>query len=394
LASRNYAAEASALVLQYLIEIFVLLIIMVRKTSQMSYSVSFLLGLLLLASSFLFPARHLANAHTFSTSESAQFLSLVDQIRAETSLVIMNLESGNVTLAQAHAQKAATLPDNFTISEIRERNNRIADSLVTGLEQIEENVTSLASESQKQVPEDRIQSINQSVTSLNDVLAEAVTVRVESEQQNNATTWAMVLADLTNVVLSNYGNATGASFDLTNMSNLPGMEGMEMDHASNMTTMNGEHIQMSSNSSDNNTMIITANATSSISNMTTTIVNTAAYQSAQYLANNTILQLFNDMLKPLTISANETSIDDNNASAVAQQGQDNLTSDNNNNMTSNIARLESDLLQLMDDINGKVTPHELMTTVHLGIHPLLIQLYGLTIEHEGGEESHADHVGG
>jgi len=30
--------------------------------------------------------------------------------------------------------------------------------------------------------------------SLNDTLAEAVTVRVESDQQNNATMWALVLA--------------------------------------------------------------------------------------------------------------------------------------------------------------------------------------------------------
>jgi hypothetical protein len=360
-----------------------------RKISLMPYGVRFLLALLVLAGSFIFPVDHVAFAHTFSISESAQFLSLADQIRAETALVTMNLENNNATLAQAHAEKASSLLDNDTLSEIRERNNRIADSLETGLEQLEGNVTSLALESQGQIPQDRIQSINQAVVSLNDILAEAITVRVESEQQNNATTWAMVLADLTNVVLSNYGNATGAPFDLTNMSNLQGMEGMEMDHVSNMTTMNGDHMQISSNSSDNNTMIITANATSSMSNMTTTIVDEAAYQSAQYLANNTILQLFNDMLKPLTISANETSTDNNNATAMAQQGQENVTSDNN--MTSNIEELEVMLLQLRDDINGKVTPNEVMTTVHLGIHPLLIELYGLTIEHEGGgDESHVE----
>lgn len=362
-----------------------------RKISFMPYGMRFLLALLVLAGSFLLSASHLAYAHTFSTSESAQFLSLVDQIRAETGLITMNLENDNATIAQVHAEKAASLLNNSTLSEIRERNARIADSLETGLAQLEENVTSLAAAPQgQQIPQDRIQSINQAVVSLNDILAEAITVRVESEQQNNATTWAMVLADLTNVVLSNYGNATGAPFDLTNMSNLQGMEGMEMDHVSNMTTMNGDHMQISSNSSDNNTMIITANATSSMSNMTTTIVDEAAYQSAQYLANNTILQLFNDMLKPLTISANETSTDNNNATAMAQQGQENVTSDNN--MTSNIEELEVMLLQLRDDINGKVTPNEVMTTVHLGIHPLLIELYGLTIEHEGGggDESHVE----
>jgi exonuclease VII large subunit len=277
-------------------------------------------------------------------------------------LITMNLKNNNnLTLAQAHAEKASSLLNNSTLDEIREVNNRIADSLETGLEQLEGNITTLASASQGQIPQDRIQSINQTVVSLNDTLAEAITVRVESEQQNNATTWAMALADLVNVVLSNYGNATGAPFDLTNMSNLAGMEGM----------------QMSDNSSINNTMTMTANATSSVSNMTATIVNVEAYQSAQYLANNTTLRLFNDVLKPLTISANETSSDNNNATAMAQQGQNNVTPDNNT--TSNIDSLEANLLQLKDDVNGRVTPAEIMTTVHLGIHPILMQLYGLTM---------------
>ena len=107
----------------------------------------------------------------------------------------MNLENSNVTLAQAYAQKAAALPDNIIISEIMERNNRIADSLVTGLRNLEANVTSLTSDSQEQIPQEgTIQEINDSVMSLNDTLAEAVTVRVESDQQNNATMWALVLA--------------------------------------------------------------------------------------------------------------------------------------------------------------------------------------------------------
>jgi hypothetical protein len=310
---------------------------MSRKISLMPYGVRFLLALFVLVGSLIFPAGHLAYAHTFSTSESAHFLSLVDQIGAETRLVTMNLENNNATLAQAHAEKASSLLDNSTIREIRERNTRIAVALDTGLTQLEENVTSLASASQGQIPQDKIQSVNQAVVSLNDSLAEAITVRVEPEQQNNATTWAMVLADLVNVVLSNYGNATGASFDLTNMSNL----------------------QMSGNSSNNNsnTTAMTANATSSMINMTTTIVDEAAYQSAQYLANNTILQLFNDTLKPISLSANETS---------------------------NVDKLEASLLQLKDDINGKATPYEVMITTHTKIHPLLMQIYGLTIDHQEG----------
>jgi hypothetical protein len=362
-----------------------------QKISFMSYyHMRLLVVVFVLAGScFVFPASHLAFAHTFSISESADFLSLVDQIRAETGLVNMNLENNNnnLTLAQAHAAKASSLLDNNTLGEIREKNNRIADSLESGLKQLEGNVTSLASTSQgqQQISEDRIQSINQAVMSLNDTLAEAVTVRVESEQQNNATTWAMALADLVNVVLSNYGNATGAPFDLTNMA---GMEGMEMDRSGNMTMMNDDQMQMSGNrSSSNNTMTMTADAaattTSSMSNMTATVVDESAYQSAQYLANNTTLRLFNDVLKPLTISADATSTsnNNNNASMMTQEEQGGSTTvNNNNNMTSNIDKLEAGLLQLRDNINGKATPNEVMITAHVNIHPLIMQIYGLTTE--------------
>jgi hypothetical protein len=357
------------------------MIVRIRNIPVMLYSARFLLMSLVLAGSVIFPASHLVYAHTFSTSESAEFLSLVDQIRAETGLITMNLGNNNATLAQVHAEKASSLLDNNTLGEIRERNNRIADSLETGLEQLKGNVTSLASASQGQIPQDGIQSVSQTVMSLNDTMAEAITVRVESEQQNNATTWATVLADLVNVVLSDYGNATGASFDLTDMSNMVGMGGVETDHANNMTIMSSDQdMQMSSNNSDANMMTRGANATSSVSNMTATIVDAAAYQSAQYLANNTLLQLFNDRLKPLTTSSNETSPDNNNATTTNQEGQDSSTTPDGN-MTSNIDRLEAGLQQLKDDINGKATPNEVMVTAHLNINPLLIIIYGLTEEH-------------
>jgi hypothetical protein len=369
----------------------------VRKNFHMRHGVIFFLAMLALASSFLFPATNLAYAHTFSTSESAEFLSLVHQIRAETALVTLNLQSNNVTLAQAHAQKAATLPDNLTITEIRERNNRIADSLVAGLEQLEQNVTSLAAEPQEPISQDRIEIINQSVASLNDVLAEGVTVRVESDQQNNATMWASVLADLVNVVLSDYGNATGASFDLTEMANLAGMGGMEMDQGNNVTMMmtTDETMQMSgnNNSSVDNTTTMGTNFNSSTSNMTTTIVDEAAYQSAQYLANNTLLQLFSDTLKPLTISTKETTADsDTNITAMTQEEQE--SSPPTNNVTSNIDELEAGLMQLRDAINGKANTYEVMIAAHVKVHPLLMQIYGLTIENQEGEEEHTDHIEG
>ncbi len=337
---------------------------------------------------------NLAYGHTFTTSESAHFLSLVDQIRAETALVTMNLDNNNATLAQTHAEKAARILNNSPINnstvldEISERNVRIGDGLETGLAHIEENVTLLATEQQaQQLPQDRIKTINQEVVSLNDLLSEAISVRVESEHQKNATTWATILADLTNVVLSHYGNATGVPFDLVNMSNLPSME---MDHVDNMTmtmTMSdSQHMQMTENIvDDNNSAMITmmSNSTSPEGNTNTTIivVDKAAYQSAQYVSNTTMLELFYEILEPLTITTvNETSTGNNATTTVMmEEGQGGVASDNNN-VKSSIDELEVKLLQLRDEINDKATPHDVMITAHLGIHPLLIQIYELTVE--------------
>jgi hypothetical protein len=368
-----------------------------KKVPFMPYYMRFVLVMFILAGSLVFSTSHLAYAHTFSTSESADFLSLVEQIRAETALVSMNLENNNVTLAQTHAEKASSLLNNSTLDEIWEVNTRIADSLETGLEQLEGNVTSLASTPQGQTPQDRIQSVNETVMTLDDLLAEAVTVRIESDQQNNATTWALVVADLVNTVLGDYGNATG-SFDLTNMSNMAGMEGgmegMQMESSDNMTTImsSGEEgqLQMSGSSMGNDTtmtMQTNSSSASSTSNMTTTtnIVDHAAYQSAQYISNNTILQLFTETLKPLTLSANETSSSEagnattsTDSTAVMSPEEQSQTS-TGNLTSSNIDELEARLMLLRDNVANKATPMEVMTTAHLQIHPLLMQMYGLTM---------------
>ena len=360
-----------------------------KKVPFMPYYTRFVLVMFILAGSLVFSTSHLAYAHTFSSSESADFLSLVEQVRAETALVSMNLENNNVTLAQTHAEKASSLLNDSTLDEIWEVNTRIADSLETGLEQLEGNVTSLASTPQGQTPPDRIQSVNETVTTLNDLLAEAVTVRIESDQQNNATTWALVVADLVNTVLSDYGNATGSSFDLTNMSNMVGMEGAEMGLANNNVTamaMGDQQLEISANSTDDNMAMEANSTTSSMSNMTTTnIVDEAAYQSAQYISNNTILQLFTQTLKPLTLSANETSSSEtdnattstDNTAVMSQREQPQIST--GNLTSSNIDELEARLMLLRVNIANKATPMEVMATAHLQIHPLLMQMYGLTM---------------
>ena len=351
-----------------------------------------------------FSQHQIAYAHTFSTSESAQFLSLVEQIKAEAALINTNLQNNEVRLAQDHAQKAAAnLLNNLNLSQIRERNNRIADILETTLIQLKYNVTSLttgaaAASSQNQIPRDKIASINQTVQSLNDVLGEATTVMVESPQRNNATTWAIALSDLTNTILSNYGDATGSAIDLTDMSNMAGMvgggNGMAMtlnDSAANIASAmnNSSNMKMSSISRSNMTtmtMITTEanNTTTSMTDTSATIVDAAAYQSAQYLANNTTLQLFNDRLKPLTTSTANGSSSNNNVSTAMSQGAHHnmITGDGGNDsadVTSKLNELETGLMQLGKDINNKASASEVMSIAHTRIHPVLMQLYGLTV---------------
>jgi hypothetical protein len=91
-------------------------------------------------------------------------------------LVTLNLENNNATLAREHAERAANILSNSTLDEVRERNNRVADTLESSLLQLKDSVTPSSNVTQQeQIPQDRIQSISQTVQSLNDTLSEAVT---------------------------------------------------------------------------------------------------------------------------------------------------------------------------------------------------------------------------
>jgi hypothetical protein len=65
----------------------------------------------------------------------------------------VNLQNNNVTLAQSHAEKVPDLLTNSTLDEIWEVNTRIASGLESDLEELERNITSLASSTpQGQLP--------------------------------------------------------------------------------------------------------------------------------------------------------------------------------------------------------------------------------------------------
>jgi len=60
-------------------------------------------------------------------------------------------------------------------------------------------------------------------------------------------------------------------------------------------------------------------------------------------------------------------------------------------LTDSIDELEAHLMLLRDNIANKATPMEVMTTAHVQVHPLLMQMYGLTIVTSQEGEGHSEH---
>jgi hypothetical protein len=275
----------------------------------------------------------LVYAHSFSGSESASFLSLVHKIRVESGLVLDNV--GNATLARQHAENAAKVIDNQTIDEISERNNRIADDLSSLLQDLQ---TAAAS-----TPIDAA-SINDIVSNLDATLGEAVSVRIDQEQLNNSTTQAIVLADVIDEVLRNYGSALEVGFDMTNMSL---MDEMVQDNNSGSGDSGGMEGGGSTQTEGNTS--------------TSTVVNMSAYQSAQAFANKS-LEIFQNDLKPLSPPPSATAGDNNSS-----------------NLTAAISQIEGSLVKLQQAINNKASPEEIIMIVHAEIHPNIQIAYKLQL---------------
>ena len=197
---------------------------MVSKLSRLSLAST--LFAMLLASSFSLSS---VRAHTFSPNESASFLSLVDQIKSAL-LTIKDDASSNITLANDQGQYARKLlTDNMT-TELKERNQRIGTELIRMLDSLQ-NISP--------------QNINTNLTNLSDLLAEAVTVRVEKDQLKNVTVQALAVANDVNKILDEYTTALKVdnvssvmNMDMNNMNMNTNMD-MNMSK-NNMSSMNME----------------------------------------------------------------------------------------------------------------------------------------------------------
>jgi hypothetical protein len=215
-------------------------------------------------------------AHNFIVTDDSALLTLIEQIKAETELVnAYSLTSNNSSIIE-HAKNAA----NFTNA----LNDKLRQSTVTDITQIYTNGL------------------------------------------YNSTTLALVVANLVDEILRNYGSAYGITYDLTNMSNMA--------------------MPMMLNGNDNSSL----GHSSMLEKNNAVPVNMYNYQTAQVLS-SVVNRLFNDKLSAQA-SVNEKAKIDN---------------------------LEQSIKDLKYAIDNKVRAEDLMEIAHMKIHPMLQSAYDLKL---------------
>ena len=218
---------------------------------------------------------HPVYAHNFSITDDSTISTIIEQIKTETQLVNEYFLSRNSISAIEHAKNAANL------------SNALNDKLQV-----------------------RIADITQAYTN----------------GLYNSTTLALVVANLVDEILRNYGSAYGITYDLTNMSNMV--------------------MAMMLNNSDSS-----SSGHSSISEKNNAVlVNIYNYQTAQVLS-NVVSRLFNDKLSAQAPVNEKVTID-------------------------NLKQSTKDLKYAIDN---KVQAEALMEIVHMKIHPTLQSSYDLKL---------------
>ena len=245
-------------------------------------------------------------AHTFSPNESASFLSLVDQIKSALSPIESDV-STNLTLAKEQGQYARMLVTNDTTKELKERNERLSTKLLRMLDSVQ-NITT--------------QNVDTNLANLDDVLAEAVTVRINQDHLENATIQALAFANDINKILDEYTTA------------------FMKDGAANASDMNMSSMNMNQNHSMDN---MKSNSSSEQD-----IKNLAAYQRASALI-NIATDRFNAELKEKS------------------------------NATSAIDEVVKGLEQLKISVQSKSPTSSVMSIVHGEIHPNLQTAFNLQL---------------
>jgi hypothetical protein len=142
-------------------------------------------------------ASQAAFAHNFTEDESATFLVKVDAIKVHMTLVGRNL--GDAEAAVAHVEHAAMQLDEQTLAELAERNERLAADIPAAFDELSSMIQSGATK-----PE-----VAQQIRSISDLLAEAVSARIDAESLSDPAVRALVVAGLVDNALQSYEAAHG-----------------------------------------------------------------------------------------------------------------------------------------------------------------------------------------
>lgn len=301
--------------------------------------------MLVLVALLLFGSNHQIYGHNFAGDESATFLALMDQIQTEMDLINTNLVANNQPLAKEHLNNIDELYTKNIKKEIAERNERIANEITSVI-----NETNIAIEKNNR-------DISSSVENFNDIIGEAISIRIDSEALTNATIHALHFANLINSIDLTYADALG-----TKPMN---MSGMNMNDDDDNSMSHGNNTNNSSNSNNNNTMsdmkmnqgvssmASMSNDTNNNSNATEngTVTNIASYQTAKELTNKAI-ELFNSTIKQ------------------------NIPS----NATENANAIESSLQQLKDMIESKAPYDKVMGIIHGIIQTNTLEIFNLPLK--------------
>ncbi|MGI0026279.1 MAG: hypothetical protein ACREAD_00365 [Nitrosopumilaceae archaeon] len=249
---------------------------------------------------------HPAYAHNFGGDESASFLAKVTEIKTE-----MNLLSKHVSDSDAIDYYSDAIGEYWNANDTKEMGER--NALLQ--KEIPDTINSTINDA-KAGNQD---AVNTDVSKLNGYLDEAIPVRIDKDKLNNSTVQALAVTFVLKEALEKYGDATNATVDLNDMS--------EMNTGDNMSSSMSGMSSMSGSS---------------------TVVDQYAYENSIGLASG------------------------------AQQMFTNLAAKNTDKSTFN-DKISAAFTKLLQDLNNKADANTIMTDVHVNIHPQLISSYNIQV---------------
>ena len=186
------------------------------------------LSALLILGTTTFALSRNAYAHTFGGNESAAFLAKVQELKVEAYLIQSDLS--NQTLVGWHSDKIGEFWNTNDTKEMTERNQRLG----TDIPALISNITTVANSTNPDATK-----VGQLITSLDNDLAEATTVRIEKTELENATVNGLAVANILDETMEDYGIATGAEEE--NSSNVTGSNTTSQENISNVSEEAGSN---------------------------------------------------------------------------------------------------------------------------------------------------------